>query len=72
MEINTIPQDGNVGASIGKKDFSDDKLFDNFNTFLEKIKKEIPSGLKGDFIKSAFLTSTMGISYQIKFKGASR
>ena len=33
---------------------------------LETIKKEKPTGIKGDFILSAFLTSTMGISYKLK------
>ena len=58
--------DGNVGASIGKKSFSDTKIKENFNALLETILKEKPSGIKGDFILSAFLTSTMGISYKLK------
>ena len=58
-------KDGNVGASIGKKSFSDIKIKENYNSFLETILKEKPSGIKGDFILSAFLTSTMGISYKL-------
>ena len=34
----------------------------------ESIKKEKPDTIKGDFIKSAFLTSTMGISYKLGAK----
>ena len=59
-------KDGNVGASIGKKSFSDIKIKENYNSILETILKEKPNGIKGDFILSAFLTSTMGISYKLK------
>jgi len=58
--------DGNVGASIGKKSFSDIKIKENYNSILETILKEKPSGIKGVFILSAFLTSTMGVSYKLK------
>ena len=59
-------EDGNVGASIGKKSFSDTKIKENFNALLETILKEKPNGIKGNFILSAFLTSTMGVSYKLK------
>ena len=59
-------KDGNLAASIGKKNISDPKIKENFNSILEVIQKEKPSGVKGNFILSAFLTSTMGISYKLK------
>ena len=61
-------KDGNVGASIGKKSFSDAKIKENYDSFLETILKEKPSKIKGDFILSAFLTSTMGIAYKLKLE----
>ena len=61
-------KDGNVGASIGKKSFSNDKIKENFDTFMQTILKEKPIKIKGDFILSAFLTSTMGISYKLKLE----
>ena len=61
-------KDGNLGASIAKKSFLDEKIKENFNSLLETINKEKPSGLKGNFIMSTFLTSTMGVSYKIKLK----
>ena len=67
IEIKNDP-DGNVAASIGKKSFSDNKIIENVNTFIQTIKKEKPNGIKGDFILSSFLTSTMGISYKIKLR----
>ena len=59
-------KDGNLGASIGKKSFADNKIKENFDTLIQTIIKEKPSGIKGDFIISAFLTSTMGVSYKLK------
>ena len=59
-------KDGNLGVSIGRKNFPENKIMENYNSLLETIKKEKPAGIKGDFILSAFVTSTMGISYRIK------
>ena len=59
-------KNGNVGLSIGKKSFSDENLIKNFNAVVDTIIKEKPVGLKGNLVKSAFITSTMGVSYKIK------
>ena len=59
-------QDSNLAASIGKKSFADIKIKENYNAIIETILKEKPSGIKGDYILSAFLTSTMGISFRLK------
>ena len=61
-------KDGNLGTSIGKKSFSDVKIKENYDSILDTILKEQPAGIKGDFILSAFLTSTMGISYKLKLR----
>ena len=61
-------KDGNIAASIGKRSFSDNKIIENFNAFIQTIQKEKPKGIKGDFILSSFLTSTMGISYKLKLR----
>ena len=61
-------KDGNIGASIGKKSFSDLKVIENYKAIMQTIQKERPIGIKGDFILSAFLTSTMGVSYKLKLK----
>ena len=57
-------KDGNIGISIGRKDFSKDKLLENYKFFIDFLKKEKPETLKGEFIKNIFVTSTMGISYK--------
>ena len=60
-------KDGNIGVSIGKKSFTDEKLIKNFNAILETLEKEKSNNtVKGDLIRSAFITSTMGVSYRIK------
>ena len=61
-------KDGNLSASIGKKSFSDTKIKENYDNLKQIILKEKPIGIKGDFIISAFLTSTMGISYKLKLR----
>ncbi len=60
-------KDGNIGLSLGRKSFSDDKVIKNFSAVLEVLEREKSNQtIKGDLIKSAFLTSTMGVSYKIK------
>ena len=62
-------KDGNIGASIGKKSFKDIKIIENFNALIQTIQKEKPNGIKGDFILSSYITSTMGVSYKLKVRG---
>jgi len=61
-------KDGNLGSTIGRKSFSTDKLIENYNHFIESVKKEKPDTIKGEFVKNIFLTSTMGISYKVGAK----
>ena len=60
-------KDGNIGVSLGKKSFSDDKLIKNLKAIIDTLEKEKTNNtVKGDLIKSAFITSTMGVSYKLK------
>ena len=61
-------KDGNLATSIGRKSFSSEKLLENYNFFIDALKKEKPSTMKGEFILKSFLTSTMGISYKVGSK----
>ena len=61
-------KDGNLASTIGRKSFSTEKLLENYNHFIESVKKEKPDTIKGEFVKSIFLTSTMGISYKLGVK----
>ena len=60
-------KDGNIGVSIGKKSFNDDQLIKNFNAVIDTLEKEKSNNtVKGDLIRNAFITSTMGVSYKLK------
>ena len=60
-------KDGNIGLSLGKKSFSDDKVIKNYIAILDVLEREKGNQtVKGDLIKSAFITSTMGVSYKLK------
>ena len=61
-------KDGNLSATIGRKSFTDEKLLENYNHFIESVKKEKPDTIKGEFIKNIFITSSMGISYKVGAK----
>ena len=61
-------KDGNLASTIGRKSYSVEKLLENYNYFIENLKKEKPDTIKGEFIKNIFLTSTMGISYKVGAK----
>ena len=61
-------KDGNVGATLGRKSFTNEKLLENYKFLIESLKKERPETMKGEFIKKIYLTSTMGISYRVGVK----
>ena len=62
-------KDGNIGLSIGKKSFEDNKLIKNYNAVIETLEKEKSNlTIKGDLIKQVFITSSMGVSYKIKLE----
>ena len=60
-------KDGNIGLSIGKKSFNDEKIIENYKAIIETLEKEKSNlTIKGDLIKQVFITSSMGVSYKIK------
>ena len=62
-------KDGNIGVSIGKKNFNDDNLIKNYNAIIDTLEKEKSNNtVKGDLIKSLYITSTMGVSYKVKME----
>ena len=61
-------KDGNLASTIGRKSYSTDKLIENYNHFIDSVKKEKPDTIKGEFIKNAYITSTMGVSYKVGTK----
>ena len=60
-------KDGNIGLSIGKKSFDDEKIIKNYNAVIDALEKEKSNlTIKGDLIKQLFITSSMGVSYKVK------
>jgi len=55
-----VDKTGIVHATLGKLNFEINQLVDNTNVFIEKIIKMKPSSSKGTYVKSLYLTSTMG------------
>lgn len=51
---------GNLHIPVGKRSLTTDQLMENLNAALDVIKRVKPSSSKGTYIKSAFLTTTMG------------
>ncbi len=51
---------GVVHTIIGKKSFVPEKLYENFNAIMDKLKALKPSTSKGQFLRSAYISTTMG------------
>ena len=49
-----------IHLPLGKVSFEDDKLIDNLTAIIEAVVKAKPSGAKGQFVKTASLSTTMG------------
>lgn len=55
-----VDKAGIVHNSVGKKNFTPDALFENAKVLLQAVQKARPASVKGTYIKSISLTSTMG------------
>ena len=55
-----------VHIGVGKVSFGADKLVENANAFFDSLKAQKPASLKGSYVKSVFITTTMGPSIQIE------
>lgn len=49
-----------IHVPLGKVSFDDSMLMDNLISVIEAVMKSKPSGAKGQYVKSAYLTTTMG------------
>jgi len=63
-----VDKTGIIHAAVGKVSFDAQKLAENANEVLQTIIKLKPSSAKGAYLKSVFLTSTMGLGVQVDTK----
>lgn len=61
-----VDSTGIVHTGIGKVSFGPDKLFDNVQAVVASLKANKPASLKGSYVKSAFVSTTMGPSITIQ------
>jgi len=57
-----------IHVPLGKVSFEADKLVDNLTAIVEAVVKAKPSGAKGQYIRTAFLTTTMGPGIRLELK----
>jgi large subunit ribosomal protein L1 len=62
-----VDKDGNLNISIARVSFSEADLVDNLNAVVETIAKSRPASVKGVFIKTAVVHTTMGPGIKITF-----
>ena len=55
-----------VHIGLGKVSFGADKLLENANAFFDSLKSQKPASLKGTYVKSVFVTTTMGPSISVE------
>jgi large subunit ribosomal protein L1 len=65
-----IDQAGIVHAGIGKVSFGADKLTNNVEAILASLRAAKPAGIKGSYIKSVYLATTMGPSIKINLNNS--
>ena len=57
---------GTIHAAIGKISFDNNKIAENITSFIDEIKKNKPSGVKGNFVNSIYVSSTMGVGLKLE------
>lgn len=55
-----------VHIGLGKISFGEDKLLQNANAFFDSLKAQKPASIKGQYVKSVFLTTSMGPSIAVE------
>ncbi len=59
-----------IHVPIGKASFEKEKLLENLTAVIEAVMKSKPVGMKGQYVKSAYLATTMGPGIQLDLKTA--
>ena len=63
---------GVIHVGVGKMSFSNEDLAKNISTLFSQVMKDKPSDAKGNYVKSFFVSSTMGPAIKINHKGVEK
>jgi len=63
-----VEKNGIIHAAVGKKSFDAEKLVENAETLIAAVVKARPAAAKGRYIRSAYLSTTMGPSYKLNLE----
>ncbi len=55
-----------VHVGLGKVSFGADKIAENINAFIDSLKSQKPASIKGQYVKSVFISTTMGPSIEVE------
>ena len=55
-----------IHVGLGKLSFGADKLMENINAFIDSLKSQKPASIKGQFVKSVYISTTMGPSILVE------
>ena len=61
-----------IHVGVGKMSFSNEDLSKNITTLFSQVMKDKPSDAKGNYVKSFFVSSTMGPAVKINVKGVEK
>jgi large subunit ribosomal protein L1 len=65
-----VDKAGNIGVSIGKLSFPEDKIVENAKAFLDAVMRAKPSAAKGTYLKNVSISSTMGPGIRLDIPAA--
>jgi len=63
-----VEKNGIIHAAVGKKSFDAEKLVENAQTLIAAVVKARPAAAKGRYIRSAYLSTTMGPSFKLNLE----
>lgn len=62
-----VDRQGGLSVAIGKVSFEENHLLENAMAFLDAVVRSRPASLKGQYVKSAAISSTMGVGLKLDF-----